>query len=62
MGEGKKNRMLSDLDAKSCTINPAPFHYEKNSPELKGCEIFNIIFKKLGAFHTWGSRVTVYFT
>ena len=39
MGEGKNERMLSDLDAKSCTINPASFHYEKNSPELKGCEI-----------------------
>ena len=34
MGEGKKERMLSKLDAKSCTINPAPFHCEKNSPEL----------------------------
>ena len=46
MGEGKKKRMLSDLDAKSCTINPAPFQYEKNLPELKGCEIFNIILKR----------------
>ena len=46
MGEGKKNRKLSYLDAQSCTINPAPFHYEKNLPELKGCEIFNIILKR----------------